>query len=100
MKMKPFLFELAEEIYQSHTDLSNVTVIFPNRRAALYFRKYLTDLIAKPVFSPKLITFEDFVSELSPLRVPDKLELVFKLHQCYRQLMGTDAESFDQFFMW
>src|SRR5262245_963497 len=98
--MKAFLFELAEEIYQNHTDLSQVTVVFPNRRAALYFRKYLGDLIAKPVFPPKLLTFEDFVSNYSSLRVPDKLELVHRLHQCYSGLMNTDSESFDQFFMW
>ena len=98
--MKAFLFELAQEIYQSHADLSKVTVVFPNRRAALYFRKYLGDLIAKPVFSPRLITFEDFVTSFSSLRVPDKLELVHRLHLCYRELMNTEAESFDQFFMW
>jgi hypothetical protein len=98
--MKAFLQELTEEIYNSCADLSKVTVVFPNRRAALYFRKYLGELITKPVFSPRLITFEDFVSGLSPLRVPDKLELVFRLHQSYTETMGVEAEPFDQFFMW
>src|SRR6478609_6267750 len=98
--MTSFLQELAEEIYKSHGDLSKVTVVFPNRRATLYFRKYLGELISKPVFSPKLLTFEDFVSNLSTLRVPDKLQLVYRLHQSYTETMGTDAESFDQFFMW
>src|SRR5258707_5365418 len=97
--MKPFLFELAEEIYQSQSDLSQVTIVFPNRRAVLYFRKYLGDIITKPVFSLKLLTFEDFVSGFSTLRVPDKLELVFRLHQSYSELMKAE-EPFDQFFMW
>ncbi len=98
--MKAFLQELAEEIYSSHADLSKVTVVFPNRRAVLYFRKYLGELITKPVFSPKLLTFEDFVSGLSPLRVPDKLELIYRLHQSYQEIMNTEAETFDQFFIW
>lgn len=98
--MKAFLQELAEEIFNSREDLSKVTVVFPNRRAALYFRKYLGDLISKPVFSPRLLTFEDFVSGLSPLRVPDKLELIYRLHQSYTATMGIEAEPFDQFFMW
>ncbi len=98
--MKAFLQELAEEIFNSHADLSKVTVVFPNRRAALYFRKYLGELITKPVFSPKLLTFEDFVSGLSSLQVPDKLELVYRLHQSYKKTMGAEAEPFDQFFMW
>jgi len=99
-KMNAFLQELAAEIYNSHADLSKVTVVFPNRRAVLYFRKYLGELITKPVFSPRLLTFEDFVSGLSPLRVPDKLELVFRLHKSYSETMGMEAEPFDQFFMW
>jgi hypothetical protein len=98
--MQAFLQELAEEIYKSQDDLSKVTVVFPNRRAALYFRKYLGELISKPVFSPKLLTFEDFVSGLSPLRVPDKLDLIYRLHLSYTETMGMEAEPFDQFFMW
>ncbi|MBS1683028.1 MAG: PD-(D/E)XK nuclease family protein [Bacteroidetes bacterium] len=98
--MKTFLFELAEEINKSYANLSEVTVVFPNRRAALYFRKYVGQLLTKPVFSPKLITFEDFVSDMSALRIPDRLELIFKLHQCYVEVMGDEAETFDQFFMW
>ena len=98
--MKAFLQELAEEIDHCHADLSQVTVVFPNRRAALYFRKYLGELIDKPVFSPKLITFEDFVSGLSPLQVPDKLELIYRLHRSYVETMGLEAEPFEQFFTW
>ncbi len=98
--MKAFLQELAEEIYKNHADLSKITVVFPNRRAALYFRKYLGESISQPVFSPKLLAFEDFVTGLSPWQVPDKLELVFRLHQVYYKVMGRDAEPFDQFFMW
>jgi CRISPR/Cas system-associated exonuclease Cas4 (RecB family) len=98
--MKAFLQELAGEIYASHHDLSKVTVVFPNRRAALYFRKYLGGLITEPVFSPKLLTFEDFVSGISSQRVPDKLELIYRLHQSYKGTMEAEAETFDQFFMW
>ncbi|HEV8515582.1 MAG TPA: PD-(D/E)XK nuclease family protein, partial [Cyclobacteriaceae bacterium] len=98
--MQAFLQELAQEIYSSHADLSKITVVFPNRRATLYFRKYLGELISKPVFSPKLLTFEDFVLGLSPLRVLDKLDLVYRLHQSYKETMGLEAEPFDQFFMW
>src|SRR5438128_4136199 len=102
--MKPFLFELAEEIYSSKLELSKITLVFPNRRAALYFGKHLGELITKPVFAPMLLTFEDFVSGLSPLRVPEKLELVSVLHRVYNQVLGEEEhytpEPFDQFYSW
>ncbi|MBS1487513.1 MAG: PD-(D/E)XK nuclease family protein [Bacteroidetes bacterium] len=98
--MKTFLQELAEEIYRDEPDLSRVTVIFPNRRAVLYFKESLADIIKKPVFSPQLITLEDFIAGFSSLKIPDKLELVHRLHRCYQELIKTEAETFDQFFMW
>ena len=102
--MKPFLLEFAEKIYLRHKrDLENVTVVFPNRRAALYFRKYLSTLLDKPAFSPSLLTIEDFFSSLSPLRVGERLNLVNKLHHVYSRIVygtGTPAGSLDEFFFW
>lgn len=102
--MKTFLDEVAADIYKKHRlKLDEVTVVFPNRRAILYFRKYLSDMLDKPAFSPKLYTIEDFIASHVTLKVPDKLELVHRLHEVYHQItspQGQSAESFDQFFFW
>jgi len=104
--MTSFLQELAKTIYDSYSKLESVTVVFPNRRAILYFRKYLAALLNKPSFSPTLLTIEEFISEFSPLRVPDRLELIFRLHQAYYTVINntesdtTNAEPFDQFYFW
>jgi hypothetical protein len=41
--VKPFLKELAEKIYKEYPQMGDVTLVFPNRRAKLYFRKYLAE---------------------------------------------------------
>lgn len=76
-----------------------VTVVFPNRRAILYFRKHLGNLLSKPVFAPRLVTIEDFISSFSPYSVPDKLELVHRLYQVYREVTHIE-EPFEKFFFW
>src|SRR5688572_7920218 len=116
--MKPFLQTLAEKLYNEHPQLDEMTLVFPNRRAALYFRKYLTQLLSKPAFAPKLITIEEFVGGFSSLRVPDKLELVHRLYKSYYELHQKSSpngdlpararqagdlggvEPFDQFYFW
>lgn len=105
--MTPFLQQLAEKLYSDHPQLDEVTLVFPNRRAALYFRKYLAQVIAKPAFAPKLITIEEFISGFSSLNVPDKLELVHRLYRSYYEVHkkteseeSRTAEPFDQFFFW
>jgi CRISPR/Cas system-associated exonuclease Cas4 (RecB family) len=102
--MKTFLEELALRIFEKHRQqLEEITVVFPNRRAILYFRKHLSQLLDKPVFSPRLQTIEDFIAAHSSLKVPDKLELVHRLHHVYHKMTaqsGQMSESFDQFYFW
>jgi len=97
--VKPFLKELAERIIREMLNPGDLTVVFPNRRAILYFRKHLAELLDKPVFSPRLLTIEEFIGSFSTLRVPDKLELVHHLHQVYKSIVNID-EPFDKFYFW
>ncbi len=99
--MKPFLHTLAEKLCKEHPQLDTITLVFPNRRAALYFRKYLAQLLDKPTFAPKLITIEEFIASFSSLKVPDKLELVHRLYKSYYEILNDSSqEPFDQFYFW
>lgn len=103
--MKTFLQELAEDIHKTHPRAEDVTIVFPNRRAALFFRKHYGKMLAKPVFSPKLLTIEDFFGSFSNLRVPDRLVLISILHEAYRKVMQSDSEhdtvgAFEDFYFW
>jgi hypothetical protein len=109
--MKAFLQELAEKIYKQHPTIEEVTVVFPNRRAILYFKKYLSEVLTKPTFAPTLLTIEDFIGNVSALIVPDKLELIHRLYKSYYEVIqhrsssgedteAVDAEPFDQFYFW
>src|SRR5690606_36412919 len=101
--MKPFLFEIAEQTVNASHSLEGITFVFPNRRAILYFRKYLSQLLSKPAFSPRLLTIEDFVTGMSPLKVPDKLELIHRLYKTYYSVIdpgASPAEPFDQLYFW
>lgn len=100
--MRTFLYDLAFDLNQSTRPLENLVVVFPNRRAILYFRKHLGSLLDKPVFSPKMVTIEDFISGYSPLKVPDKLDLIHELYLTYNQVVSSDTikEAFDKFYFW
>ncbi len=97
--MNPFLYDIAQKIYTAHPALENVTLVFPNRRAILYFRKHLSSLLRKPAFAPNLLTIEEFIAGFSPWQVPDKLELVYRLYKAYTQTVPTQ-EAFDKFYFW
>lgn len=108
--MKAFLQELAETVYRDHPKWNDLTLVFPNRRAVLYFRKHLASCLEKPAFTPKLLTIEDFIASFSPLKVPDKLELVYILYQVYTEVFRSASDNgsgqdttlggFDEFWFW
>ena len=96
--MNPFLKDIAQKIV-TRPNLSDLTIIFPNRRAALFFQKYLSESLSKPAWSPKLISIEDFFSSLSELREPDRLSLIYRLYKVYNEVMKSE-EPFDRFYFW
>ncbi len=105
--MKSFLREMAERVVKKYPSLDGITIVFPNRRAILYFRKHLGDLLDKPAFSPRLLTIEEFTAGLATLHVPDRLELIHRLYTIYSDVMNTRQdgeesvrEPFDQFYFW
>ncbi|MBX2967542.1 MAG: PD-(D/E)XK nuclease family protein [Cyclobacteriaceae bacterium] len=97
--MTPFLLETAQKVMAKHPRLEEVTLVFPNRRAILFFRKHLGTLLKKPAFAPTMLTIEEYIKNFSMLQVPDKLELVYRLHKAYTETVNVN-ESFDRFYYW
>jgi hypothetical protein len=95
--MIPFLKETAQQLLESGRDLKDLQVVLPNRRAGLFFTKYLGELIQQPVWMPEVITIEQLVYQLAGNTPTDDLTLVFELYEEYRSLQ-KDAEPFDRFF--
>lgn len=101
--MQTFLQEVAADIVRQHRQLDKLVIVFPNRRAVIYFRKHLSGLLSKPAFAPKMITIEDFFAEYSPWKVPDKLLLIQRLYNAYHKTVGYQdhqREAFDKFYFW
>jgi CRISPR/Cas system-associated exonuclease Cas4 (RecB family) len=98
--MRFFLEQLAEYQLQNNlTDLSKFCFVFPSRRAGVFFRQYLNDKTDKPLFSPEIITINDFFGKLEPHPVSDNISLVFKLYDSYRELINKEI-SLDEFIPW
>lgn len=96
---KPFLYEVAETLLKQGKNPDAFTIVFPNRRSTLYFRKYLAGFFSKPVFGPELLTMEDFIARLVTARIPGRVQLVYRLYKAYVQVTGWE-ETFDSFYFW
>ena len=98
--MTYFLQEVAKDIYNRNADdLKNISVVFPNRRAGLYFRQYLSENLDQPVWSPQIYTINDLMQQLSGLQLADNMMLIFDMHQLFNKEKGYN-EPFDEFYFW
>ena len=97
--MNPFLKETAQKILESGRDLKQFTVVLPNRRAGLFFTRYMGELIEEPVWMPEVITIEQLFYRLAGNTPADELTLIFELYELYRQIQ-TEPEDFDRFYFW
>lgn len=99
-KMIYFLERIAKLLYeQNGGDIRNHCLVFPSRRAGLYFLKYYAGQLDKPVWTPSILTINEFFGSFSDLVVADNEILLFELYKVYREL-NKSAESFDEFYFW
>ena len=95
-----FLERIAKHLYeQTKGELRHHCIVFPNRRAGLYFLKYLGAVIERPVWTPTVMTINEFFASLSDLHTVESEVLLCELYKVYRKL-NTSAESFDEFYFW
>jgi len=98
--MNSFLYRVAEAFYTNEREqLSKITFVFPNRRAGLFFRKYLSELTDKPFFSPEILTINECFASASTLQPADKLSNLFLIYRIYKKISKTE-ETFDSFVFW
>lgn len=98
--MKPFLKAVAEDIYQRFgNNLSRTAVIFPGKRAGLFFNQYLVECAGHPIWAPPYITISELFDKLSPLKVEAPIRQVCLLHEIFNAHTHR-AEPLDEFYYW
>lgn len=108
--MKSFLEYVAEDIiskYGGNTnnaiDLTDIVVVFPNKRASLFLNQYLYHAAGnKPVWCPQYITISNLFRQQSDLTTADPIIAVCILYEVYCRVMETqhEVESLDRFWSW
>lgn len=97
--MKPFLEKLAVELLEKYgNDISALQIVFPSRRAGLYFKKYLSEKINTPVWSPVTCGISEYIRDNSDQLIADDLTLIFELYEVYKEY--AEDVTFDKFYPW
>ena len=96
--MKGFLEEVAADLYARYGEgLSDRAVLFPSRRARLFFVDALGRIAGRPMWQPEWVTINDLTGEISGLHTGDRVRLITELYKVYS---AYHNEPFDKFYFW
>ncbi|HPE83275.1 MAG TPA: PD-(D/E)XK nuclease family protein [Aequorivita sp.] len=96
-----FLEEVVAAIKHTNGDISDFTLILPSKRAGGFLRNILKNTATQTSFSPLIISIEEFIENLSNLKIIDNTELLFKSYHAYLSTeVIKEKESFETYSSW
>lgn len=98
--MNTFLQLVADSLFQRYgSNMSRLTMVFPGKRASLFFNQALSELSPIPVWAPRYMTISELFQQASDYSLCDIVESVCRLYQAYVQHIDQ-PQNLDQFYGW
>lgn len=98
--MESFLKLVAADLYKrTDGNLAHTAVVFPNKRAGLFFNEYLAKEAGSPIWSPAYLSISELFRSLSHWEVGDPVKLVCELYKIFRRETQS-KETLDDFYFW
>lgn len=89
------------------TDLSSLTFVTPNKRSAMFLKKYFRDIIKEystPSIFPKFFPLNQWIANISESVEASRNELLFTVYEAYRKTFRDNEKSgmmdFEEFVFW
>ena len=97
-----FLDKIAKVLIENYSDkLSHTIVVLPNKRAKIFLIEALKKQVSTNLFSPQIISIEDFVQDIANISAIDPIELLFEFYEVYLSITEkSKRQSFELFANW
>ena len=98
--MQTFLQLVAHDLYSKiGNDLSRTVLVFPNKRANLFFNGYLAGESDQPIWAPAAMSISDLFQKLSVQKTGDPIRLVCELYKVFKEETQSQG-TLDDFYFW
>ena len=99
--MTTFIHDVLKDLQSKQQNLSDLIFVLPSKRAGLFLKYEISKVVNQTIFSPHIISIEEFVEELSELKSISNTELLFEFYTTYTQLTKKEhLDSFESFSKW
>ena len=99
--MISFIKTVLLDLQVKKLNLEDLHFILPSKRAGVFLKHHLSTLIDRPIFTPDILSIEEFVEELSGIQTLPNADLLFRLYETYKHLTPeSEQETFESFSNW
>ena len=99
--MRTFIDDVITDLLNIGHDISQLTFVLPSKRAGTFLRHAISKHIEKTIFSPDIVSIEEFVETLSDFQYATNAELLFEFYDVYiKNTPQEHIEPFDKFSKW
>ena len=99
--MNTFLEQVAKDIYNRFNgNFENTTIVFPNKRASLFFNEALCKFTNSPIWSPRYQTISELFLQMNDKVIADDIILIYYLFKAFKQQTESVELTFDKFYGW
>ncbi|UKM65427.1 PD-(D/E)XK nuclease family protein [Flavobacteriaceae bacterium GSB9] len=99
--MTTFIFDVLKDLKDKYSNLSELTFIVPSKRAGLFLKHQLPEIVNQTAFAPSILSIKEFVEQLSQLKSISNTELLFEFYNSYSALTkSAKRDTFETFSKW
>ncbi len=98
--MQSFLEETLLSIINKEDSLENIIFVLPSKRAGTFLKNSIARHIKLNIFSPEIVSIEDFVETISGLAYASSTEQLFQLYKAYLTTVKGEKDGFFAFSKW
>ena len=99
--MTTYIAEIVSELLHSKINLSTSIFIFPSKRAGFFLKKEIVHQNTQNIFSPKIVSIEEFIENIADLKIGEPIQLLFEFYEAYLTTNPSlEKESFEYFSSW
>ena len=95
-----FLEYVLDDLLRKELDITQCTFVLPSKRSGTFLKKHIASRLEKNIFSPDVVSIQEFIGNLSDLNQASNIDLLLLLFKVYKESQIEDSDDFSSFINW
>ncbi|MEQ5792989.1 PD-(D/E)XK nuclease family protein [Muricauda sp. NFXS6] len=95
-----FLEYVLDDLHHKQLDFTNCTFVIPSKRSGTFLKKHMASRLEKNIFSPEVLSIQEFIGQLSDLNQASNIDLLLLLFKVYKESQIENSDDFTSFINW